>query len=119
MFEKEATKLQSESICLEVRMSKSIVSETAQKNGQETRVATLEPPSGGGNMLRVGVIGYGYWGPNIVRNLHSQKSCQAVMVCDSNPAALSRVRKTYPGVEPVPDPMEFLRSPSSDALSLI
>ncbi len=90
-------------------MSKSIVSEPAEKNAQETRVATLEPRSGGGNMLRVGVIGYGYWGPNIVRNLHGQKNCQAVMVCDSNPAALNRVRKTryrrgrrhYSGVDPL------------------
>src|SRR5260370_901457 len=79
MFEKEATKLQSESICLEVRMSKSIVSETAQKNGQETRVATLEPPSGGGNMLRVGAIGYGYWGPHIVRNLDAQKNWKSMV----------------------------------------
>jgi len=119
MFEKKATKLQSESICLEVRMSKSIVSEPVEKNAQETRVATLEPRSGGGNMLRVGVIGYGYWGPNIVRNLHGQKNCQAVMVCDSNPAALNRVRKTYPGVEAVTDPMELLRSPDIDAVAVI
>ncbi len=70
-------------------------------------------------MLRVGVIGYGYWGPNIVRNLHGQKNCQAVMVCDSNPAALNRVRKTYPGVEAVTDPMELLRSPDIDAVAVI
>lgn len=100
-------------------MSKSIVSEPVEKNAQETRVATLEPRSGGGNMLRVGVIGYGYWGPNIVRNLHGQKNCQAVMVCDSNPAALNRVRKTYPGVEAVTDPMELLRSPDIDAVAVI
>ncbi len=70
-------------------------------------------------MLRVGVIGYGYWGPNIVRNLHGQKSCQAVMVCDKNPNALSRVQKTYPGVEAVTDPMDVLRSPDVDAVAVI
>jgi len=100
-------------------MSKSIVSEPVEKNAQETRVATLEPRSGGGNMLRVGVIGYGYWGPNIVRNLHGQKNCQAVMVCDSNPAALKHVREAEPGVEVVTDPMEVLGSPDIDAVAVI
>ncbi len=41
------------------------------------------------------------------------------MVCDSNPAALNRVRKTYPGVEAVTDPMELLRSPDIDAVAVI
>ena len=70
-------------------------------------------------MLRVGVVGYGYWGPNIVRNLHGQKNCEAVMVCDKNPNALNRVRKTYPGVEAVTDPMDVLRSPDVDAVAVI
>ena len=100
-------------------MSNSLVSETTQKNEQKTQVVTLESGSGGGNMLRVGVIGYGYWGPNIVRNLHGQKNCQAVMVCDKSPNALNRVRKTYPGVEAVTDPMDVLRSPDVDAVAVI
>ncbi|HKW34315.1 MAG TPA: Gfo/Idh/MocA family oxidoreductase [Candidatus Acidoferrum sp.] len=70
-------------------------------------------------MLRVGVIGYGYWGPNIVRNLHGQKNLQAVMVCDKSPAALGRVRKTYPNVLTVSDPLEVLRSPEVDAVAVI
>jgi len=100
-------------------MNNSLVTEATQKNEQKTQVTTLESRSGGGNMLRVGVIGYGYWGPNIVRNLHGQKNCQAVMVCDTNPNALNRVRKTYPGVEAVTDPMEVLRSPDVDAVAVI
>jgi len=100
-------------------MSNSLVTETMQKNEQKTQVATLESRSGGGNMLRVGVIGYGYWGPNIVRNLHGQKNCRAVMVCDKSPNALNRVRKTYPGVEAVTDPMDVLRSPDVDAVAVI
>ena len=42
-----------------------------------------------GDLLRVGVIGYGYWGPNIVRNLHSLENCEVVAVCDKNPAVAS------------------------------
>ena len=100
-------------------MSNSVMSETAEKNEQKTSVTTLESRNGGGNMLRVGVIGYGYWGPNIVRNLHGQKNCQATMVCDMNPNALNRVRKTYPAIEAVSDPMEILRSPNIDAVAVI
>ena len=100
-------------------MNNSLVTEATQKNEQKTEVVTLEARSGGGNMLRVGVVGYGYWGPNIVRNLHGQKNCQAVMVCDKNPNALNRVRKTYPGVEAVTDPMDVLRSPDVDAVAVI
>jgi len=70
-------------------------------------------------MLRVGVIGYGYWGPNIVRNLHGQKNAQVTMVCDKNPAAIGRARKAYPGLGSVSDPMEILKSPQVDAVAII
>ncbi len=70
-------------------------------------------------MIRVGVIGYGYWGPNIVRNLHGLDSTRVEMVCDSSPAALARVRKAYPGVRAVSDAMEILRSPDIDAVAVI
>ena len=36
------------------------------------------------NLVRVGVIGYGYWGPNVVRNLQSLENCQLVTICDKN-----------------------------------
>ena len=70
-------------------------------------------------MIRVGVIGYGYWGPNIVRNLHGLESTRVEMVCDKSPAALARVRKAYPGIRAVSDPNEVLRSPDVDAVAVI
>jgi predicted dehydrogenase len=70
-------------------------------------------------MIRVGVIGYGYWGPNIVRNLHGLDSTRAEMVCDMSPKALARVRKAYPGIKAVSDPNEVLRSPDIDAVAVI
>src|SRR5215467_13400475 len=69
--------------------------------------------------VRIGVIGYGYWGPNIVRNLHGQKNARVEMVCDKSAAALARVRKNYPGILTVSDPMEVLRSPEIDAVAVI
>ena len=70
-------------------------------------------------MIRVGVIGYGYWGPNIVRNLHGLDSTRAVMVCDKSPSALARARKAYPDVRTDSDPAEVLRSPDVDAVAVI
>jgi predicted dehydrogenase len=70
-------------------------------------------------MIKVGVIGYGYWGPNIVRNLHGLDSTKVVAVCDKSEAALARVRKTYPGVATYTDCGEILRSPEIDAVAII
>ena len=41
------------------------------------------------DLIRIGVVGYGYWGPNIVRNFHGQEGSQVVAVCDSSPKVLS------------------------------
>lgn len=70
-------------------------------------------------MIRVGVIGYGYWGPNIVRNLHGLDSTRVEMIADKNPAALSRARKAYPNVCTTPDATEILHSPTIDAVAII
>ena len=40
-------------------------------------------------MIRIGVIGYGYWGPNIVRNFHSTEGARVVAVSDKNTAVLT------------------------------
>lgn len=70
-------------------------------------------------MIRVGVIGYGYWGPNIVRNLLGLESTRVEMVCDKSPKALARVRKAYPGVLTASDAAEVLRSSEIDAVAVI
>src|SRR5256712_13358918 len=65
-------------------------------------------------MIRIGVIGYGYWGPNIVRNLLSLEAVAAV--CDSSPTALERVRETYPDLPVTATPSELLTSARIDAI---
>jgi len=50
-------------------------------------------------MIQFGVIGYGYWGPNVVRNLMEIKETKVRRVCDLNPEVLSKVNKTYPHLE--------------------
>jgi predicted dehydrogenase len=86
---------------------------------EQGRIPPVFPQELRANVVRVGVIGYGYWGPNIVRNLHGQKNAQVVMVCDKSSTALGRARKAYPGVQTVSDPLELLRSPDIDAVAVI
>ena len=63
-------------------------------------------------MIRVGVIGYGYWGPNIVRNFHGQENTRVEMLCDKNMDALARAKRSYPSIEVTTDPCAILKSPS-------
>lgn len=49
-------------------------------------------------MIRVGVIGYGYWGPNLVRNFSEAPGCEVVVVSDLREERLAQVRRRYPAV---------------------
>jgi predicted dehydrogenase len=73
----------------------------------------------GSSVIRVGVIGYGYWGPNIVRNFHGHDHTRVDMLCDMNPSALARARKTYPALETTTNPDDILTSPKIDAVAVI
>src|SRR5208282_4858429 len=66
-----------------------------------------------------GVIGYGYWGPNIVRNLVSLEGAQVRAIADVNSAAQARAHKAYPGVRVTPSAMELIKSPDVDAIAVI
>ena len=70
-------------------------------------------------MIKVGVIGYGYWGPNIVRNFHGQANTRVEMLCDKNPDALARAKRSYPAIQVTADPYEILKSPNIDAVAVI
>ena len=70
-------------------------------------------------MIKIGVIGYGYWGPNIVRNLQGLDSTRTELICDSNPSAQARARKAHPGVKIVSDANEVLRSPDIEAVAIV
>lgn len=70
-------------------------------------------------MIRFGVIGYGYWGPNVVRNLCALEATQLAAVCDKSFAALQRVKQLYPGVRVTSDYSELLSSPDIDAIAVV
>ena len=70
-------------------------------------------------MINIGVIGYGYWGPNIVRNFHRIEGAKVVKVCDFNPKMLNRVRDSFPGIELTSDVNEVLDSPHIDVVAVV
>jgi predicted dehydrogenase len=70
-------------------------------------------------MFKVGVIGYGYWGPNIVRNFHTQDCSEVVLVCDSNSKCQDRLQKAYPSVAFTTDPNDVLKSPEIDIVAVV
>ena len=63
------------------------VQRTAQETGDKSTV------------IGIGVVGYGYWGPNLVRNFAQVDDASVVAVCDSSPARRAAVEKRYPGVQ--------------------
>ena len=68
-------------------------------------------------MIRVGIIGYGYWGPQIVRNFHTLGDCQVAVVCDKIPAAQQRVQRAYPDVRVTGEVSEVICSPQMSTVS--
>jgi hypothetical protein len=71
------------------------------------------------DLLRVAVIGYGHWGPNVVRNFLSLENCQIIAVCDKSPAALRRARRQCPGVDLTTDFADVLTSAQVDAVAVV
>src|SRR5437867_7088140 len=70
-------------------------------------------------MIRIGVIGYGYWGPNIVRNLRGLEGCHVAGVCDQNSKALKRVRQAHPDLAVTTQSSDLLTSPDIDAIAVV
>ncbi len=70
-------------------------------------------------MLRFGVIGYGYWGPNIVRNLRALEDCEVVGICDQTPAARKRIQAAHHGIPVHSDANQLIKSLTVDAIAVI
>ncbi|MBE7415052.1 MAG: Gfo/Idh/MocA family oxidoreductase, partial [Deltaproteobacteria bacterium] len=70
-------------------------------------------------MLKVGVIGYGYWGPNIVRNFNSIDGACVAAVCDKNRGSLARAVKNCPGITATTDSRDIVTSPDIDVVTVI
>jgi predicted dehydrogenase len=69
--------------------------------------------------VRVAVIGVGYWGPNIVRNLSEAPGAAPVAVADMDPSRLELIRKRFPAVRTTTDHRELLRDQRIDAICVV
>jgi predicted dehydrogenase len=69
-------------------------------------------------MINVGIIGYGYWGPNLVRNFAETPGAAVVAVAELDPAKLAVVQRRYPAVKATADFQDLLTDPSIDAIAI-
>lgn len=69
-------------------------------------------------MVRVGVIGYGYWGPNLVRNFVEIPNVQIATVCDLRPEQLTLAKRRYPFVKTTEDYRNMLSDKKIDAVAI-
>ncbi|MDY0110573.1 MAG: Gfo/Idh/MocA family oxidoreductase [Candidatus Krumholzibacteria bacterium] len=67
-------------------------------------------------MIRMGVIGCGYWGPNLIRNFMHNAEVELVSMADLDPQRLQRVGNLYPFVQRSTDPFAVIGDPSLDAV---
>jgi predicted dehydrogenase len=70
-------------------------------------------------MIRIGVIGYGYWGPRVLRNFQTLNDCEVSIVCDKRADFLKRAKQAYPQIQVTCDASEAIRSPSVDAIAVV
>ena len=70
-------------------------------------------------MIGIGVVGYGYWGPNLVRNFSDLPTARVVSVCDRRPERLAVVERRYPGVRVTTDAAALIADPAVDAVAIV
>ena len=66
----------------------------------------------------VGVVGCGYWGPNLIRNFHNLPDCDLLAICDLDIKRLNHLKALYPQVELDTDFQEFLGRPDLHAVAI-
>lgn len=67
-------------------------------------------------MIGIGIVGYGYWGPNLVRNFAEMPDAQIIAVSDLNSERLGEVQRRYPAVKTTTEYRDLLVDPSIDAV---
>jgi predicted dehydrogenase len=68
--------------------------------------------------LRIGVVGLGYWGPNLARNFATIAGCELAWCCDASPEARARIATQLPGVRLTGDLDELLNDATLDAVAV-
>lgn len=90
-----------------------------QKTASGVSVQDLTNFKNGDIMVNVGVIGYGYWGPNIVRNFDTVAGSKVTHVCDTNPQTLANVSKKYPLIKTTENYADVFSDPEINAVAIV
>lgn len=69
-------------------------------------------------MINIGVIGAGYWGPNLIRTFNQLKDCKLKTVCDLNETNLRKISAQYP-VKTLKDFKKLVKDPKIDAVAIV
>jgi len=70
-------------------------------------------------MIYIGIIGYGYWGPNVARNFNACKGANLVSICDLNRKRLDLAKSTYPFIKRYSDPKDLINSDDIDVVAVV
>lgn len=70
-------------------------------------------------MIGLGVIGYGYWGPNVARNFFGCPGARLVSVCDLNPNRLQLAKATFPSLKACSDPAALIEADDTQAVAIV
>lgn len=70
-------------------------------------------------MIKMGIIGFGYWGPNVVRNFLAIDGADVLAICDMEESALEKSRKLYPNVKTTSNPGDIIKSTDIDAVAIV
>ncbi len=66
--------------------------------------------------INIGIIGYGYWGTNLVRNFSAVPDCRVAMVSDLREERLQLINRVYPSIKTTKNVEELIKSPDIDAI---
>src|SRR5262249_20635942 len=78
----------------------------------------MSPEIPAGEPIRIGVVGLGYWGPNLARNFHALPGCELTWLCDASAEARDRVTARFPGVAQAGHLDELLADQTLDAIAI-
>ena len=70
-------------------------------------------------MLKVGILGYGYWGPNITRNFVQLDDCRVKMVADSRQERLNQLKDVHPSIKTSTEVNDVFEDPEIDAIAVV
>jgi predicted dehydrogenase len=68
--------------------------------------------------VKVAVVGLGYWGPNLVRNLHEIPEAEVAAVCDLDKDRLAKIERRYPAIRRTTSLDDVLLNPEVDAIAI-